>query len=78
MAEQHENESIFDASGNNVLLKDIRGIAKELDVDHIDQNLPRLLERQSGPVLIKDPERPGVYEFVDPVFRSYVKLRSIG
>jgi Cdc6-like AAA superfamily ATPase len=78
LAEQHENESIFDASGNNVLLKDIRGIAKELDVDHIDQNLPRLLERQSGPVLIKDPERPGVYEFVDPVFRSYVKLRGIG
>ena len=78
LAEQHENESIFDASGNNVRLKDIRGIAKDLDVAHIDQNLPRLLEEQSGPVLIKDHERPGVYEFVDPVFRCYVKLRNIG
>jgi Cdc6-like AAA superfamily ATPase len=78
LAEQRENESIFDASGNNVRLKEIRGIAKELDVDHIDQNLPRLLEEQSGPVLVKDPQRQGVYEFVDPVFRSYVKLRDIG
>jgi hypothetical protein len=78
LAEQHENESIFDASGNNVRLKDIRGIAKDLDVVHIDQNLPRLPEDQSGPVLIKDHERPGVYEFVDPVFRCYVKLRNIG
>jgi AAA+ ATPase superfamily predicted ATPase len=78
LAEQNENESIFDASGNNVRLKDIRGIAKDLDVAHIDQNLPRLLEKQSGPVLTKDHERPGVYEFVDPVFRCYVKLRDIG
>jgi hypothetical protein len=78
LAEQRENEIIFDASGSNVRLKDIRGIAKDLDVDHIDQNLPRLLEKQSGPVLTKDLERPGVYEFVDPVFRCYVKLRGIG
>jgi Cdc6-like AAA superfamily ATPase len=78
LAEQRENESIFDASGNHVRLKEIRGIAKELDVAHIDQNLPRLVEEQSGPVLVKDPERPGIYEFVDPVFRSYVKLRDIG
>jgi len=77
LAEQQENESIFDASGNHVRLKDIRGIAKDLDVAHIDQNLPRLVEEQSGPVLVKDSERPGVYEFVDPVFRSYVKLRGI-
>lgn len=78
LAEQHENQSMFDASGTNVRLKEIRGIAKELDVSHIDQNLPRLLEEQSGPILVKDPDRQGIYEFVDPVFRAYVKLRRIG
>ncbi len=78
LAEQQENESLFDASGTNVRLKDIRGVAKDLEVSHIDQNLPRLIEDQYGPVLVKDNERPGVYEFVDPVFRSYVKLRDIG
>ena len=78
LAEQSENESLFDASGTNVRLKDIRGIAKDLEVSHIDQNLPRLLEDQYGPILLKDNERPGVYEFVDPVFRSYVKLRDVG
>jgi AAA ATPase domain len=78
LAEQGENGRIFDASGSHVKLKELRGIAKELDVSHIDQNLPRLLEQQFGPVLVKDPDRPGVYEFVDPVFRAYVKLREIG
>jgi Cdc6-like AAA superfamily ATPase len=78
LAEQDENQSLYDASGNQVRLKEIRGIAKELDVSHLDQNLPRLLEQQSGPVLVKDHERQGVYEFVDPVFRAYVKLRRIG
>ena len=78
LAEQSENETLFDISGNNVRLKDVRGIAKGLDVSHIDQNLPRLVEAQYGPVLVKDPARQGIYEFVDPVFRAYVKLRRIG
>lgn len=78
LAEQSESESIFDVSGNNVRLREVRGIAKDLDVSHIDQNLPRLLEAQYGPVLVKDPNRQGVYEFLDPVFRAYVKLRRIG
>jgi hypothetical protein len=29
-------------------------------------------------VLVKDRDRSGVYEFVDPVFRAYVRLRRIG
>ncbi|HEV7268737.1 MAG TPA: AAA family ATPase [Falsiroseomonas sp.] len=78
LAEQSENESILDPSGSYVRLKEIRGIAKDLDVSHVDQNLPRLLEAQYGPVLTKDPDRQGVYEFVDPVFRAYVRLRKIG
>jgi hypothetical protein len=78
LAEQDENESIFDASGNSVRLKEIRGIAKDLNVDHLDQNLPRLIDPDYGPVLVKDRDRSGVYEFVDPVFRAYVRLRRIG
>jgi hypothetical protein len=78
LAEQEENESIFDASGSSVQLKEIRGVAKDLDVAHLDQNLPRLIDPGYGPVLVKDPDRQGVYEFVDPVFRVYVRLRRIG
>lgn len=78
LAEQQENESLFDAAGHDVRLKEIRGTAKDLDVAHIDQNLPRLIDASYGPVLVKDPDRQGVYEFVDPVFRAYVKLRAIG
>jgi hypothetical protein len=78
LAEQEESESIFDASGGSVQLKEIRGVAKELDVAHLDQNLPRLVDPGYGPVLIKDPDRPGIYEFVDPVFRVYVRLRRVG
>jgi Cdc6-like AAA superfamily ATPase len=72
----HQEE--YSIASSHVHLKGIRGVAKQLDVANLDQNLPRLIDPDYGPVLVKDQDRPGIYEFVDPVFRAYVKLRSIG
>jgi hypothetical protein len=43
----------------------------------VDQLIPRLVDAQYGPVLSRVMEKPGVYEFVNPVFRLYVRLRRI-
>lgn len=58
-----------------VLLKSARKDAEDLDIQHIDQLLPRLLDPKYGPVLRRVPEGQGVYEFVNPVLRLYVRLR---
>ena len=58
-----------------VLLKSARKDAEDLDIQYIDQILPRLLDPKYGPVLRRVPEGQGVYEFVNPVLRLYVRLR---
>jgi len=58
-----------------VILKSARKDAEELDIQHIDQLLPRLVDPKYGPVLRRVSERQGVYEFVNPVLKLYVKLR---
>ena len=45
-----------------------------MDIQYVDQLLPRLLDERYGPVLVRKPENPGIYEFVNPVFRLYVRL----
>ena len=76
LADQPEDKAIFDEDVGRVLLKGVRKVAEELDVQYIDQLIPRLLDVKFGPVLTRVPEKPGIYEFVNPVFRLYVRLRQ--
>lgn len=59
-----------------VMLKEARRDAEDLDVQYVDQLLPRLLDRKFGPALRRIPEGQGIYEFENPVFRLYVRLRA--
>ncbi|WGJ16312.1 hypothetical protein QEV83_08765 [Methylocapsa sp. D3K7] len=78
LAEQADDRAEYDASLGQVFLSRSRSSAQELGVDYMDQLLPRLIEERYGPVLVKVPVTRGSYEFTDPVFRAYVKLRHIG
>lgn len=78
LAEQKDNRAEYDASLGQLFLVKSRNLALELGVDYMDQLLPRLIEDRYGPVLVKVPDTRGSYEFTDPVFRAYVKLRHIG
>ncbi len=76
LAEQPEERTLFDEDVGRVFLKKVRKDAEDLDIQYIDQLLPRLLDAAFGPILTRIPERPGIYEFVNPVFRLYVRLRQ--
>ncbi len=75
LADQEEEETLFNEDVGRVFLKKVRRDAEGFDIKNLDQNLPRLLESRHGPVLAKVTEKPGVYEFKNPVFRLYVRLR---
>lgn len=77
MAEQSEQKTLFHEDVGRILLKHARKDAEEFDVDYLDQNLPRLLDKNYGAVLRRIPEGQGIYEFHNPVFRLYVRLRSL-
>ncbi|MDR3408319.1 MAG: AAA family ATPase [Methylovirgula sp.] len=77
-AEQSRDTTEYDASIGRVILKQSRSAALDLGIDYIDQLVPRLIEERYGPVLEKVPGTRGSYEFTDPVFRCYVKLRKVG
>lgn len=76
LAEQNSEQMFTDEIGR-VVLKQARQLAEELDVQFIDQLMPRLLEKKYGPVLERVQERQGTYEFVNPVLRQYIRLRTI-
>ena len=76
LAEQPEEATMFDEDVGRVFLKRVRKDAEDLDISYIDQLVPRLLDANFGPVMVRVPEKPGVYEFVNPVFRLYVRLRE--
>jgi len=76
LADQPEDSAKCDIEVGRVLLKKIRGDAEDLNVKNLDQNLPRLLDHRFGPTLMKVPDRSGVYEFVNPVLRLYIRLRK--
>lgn len=77
LAEQDTEESLFSDEINRVVLKSSRQDAEELNIQYVDQLIPRLIEKKYGPVLERVPERQGIYEFVNPVLRQYIKLRRI-
>ena len=77
LAEQPEEKTLFHEDVGRILLRNVRKDADELEVDYLDQNLPRLLDKKFGPVLRRIPEGQGIYEFINPVFRLYVNLRNI-
>ena len=77
LAEQQTEESLFSDEIGRIVLKASRQIAEELDVQFIDQLMRRLVEKKYGPVLERVPERQGTYEFVNPVLRQYIRLRSL-
>ncbi len=76
LAEQEDESQVtFEGEAGRILLKDVRGVADDFDVQHLDQVLPRLVDVKFGPVLKRSTEKSGVYEFTNPVFRLYVRLR---
>lgn len=77
LAEQPTEQSLFTDEIGRVILKQSRQVAEELDIQFIDQLIPRLVEKKYGPILERVPERQGTYEFVNPVLRQYIKLRRI-
>lgn len=68
----HVNDEV-----GRVLLREARKDAEDLDIQHIDQLLPRLIDPNYGPTLRRIPEGQGIYEFVNPVLRLYARLRSL-
>lgn len=77
LAEQPEETTIFHEDVGRIFLKNVRKDAEDFEVDYLDQNLPRLLDKKFGSVIRRIPEGQGIYEFTNPVFRLYVNLRAI-
>ena len=75
-AEQDEDNTMFNDEIGKVVLKRTRSDAKELGVDHVDQLIPRLVDKKYGPALIKIEDRAGIYEFLNPILRVYIRLRE--
>lgn len=74
LAEQATESSFTDEIGR-VILKNSRTVAEDLGVQFIDQVVPRLVDPKFGPVLERVDQ--GVYEFVNPVLRQYIRLRGL-
>src|SRR5258708_37822621 len=77
LAEQETEQSLFSDESGRIVLKQSRQIAEELNIQFVDQLMPRLVEKRYGPILERVPERQGTYEFVNPVLRQYIKLRQL-
>ena len=75
LSEEEDNREQQDLEMGLVYLKNVRKEAVGLEIENMDQIIPRLVDKKYGPVLSKI--RKGVYEFVDPVFRIYVNLREL-
>ena len=78
LADQDEEKTLFNEDVGRVFLRRVRRDAEAFDIKNLDQNLPRLLEKRYGPILEKIDEKPGIYEFANPIFRLYVRLRNFG
>ncbi len=77
LAEQDSVEGDPVGTPGPVSLSKVRDDAKGLDVEHIDQLMPRLVDEKYGPFLRKENEKPGIYSFVNPTLRVYIRLRRI-
>ncbi len=76
LAEQTEENAMFNTEVGRIVLKETRRDAEDLNIQYVDQLLPRLVDPTYGPVLKRIPEVQGVYEFVNPVLRLYIRLRA--
>lgn len=77
LAEQRSDSTLYNDEIGRVVLQKTRSAAQGLGIEYIDQLMPRLVEERYGPALVKTSDQRGVYEFSDPVFRAYVKLRTL-
>jgi Cdc6-like AAA superfamily ATPase len=76
LAEQSSEATLYNDELGRIVLQRTRATAQGLGIEYIDQLMPRLVEERYGPALVKGEDR-GIYEFADPVFRAYVKLRRL-
>jgi Cdc6-like AAA superfamily ATPase len=76
LAEQSSEATLYSDELGRIVLQRTRATAQGLGIEYIDQLMPRLVEERYGPALVKGEDR-GIYEFADPVFRAYVKLRRL-
>ncbi|MCA1415282.1 ATP-binding protein [Bradyrhizobium sp. NBAIM20] len=76
LAEQTSEATLYSDELGRIVLQRTRATAQGLGIEYIDQLMPRLVEERYGPALVKGEDR-GIYEFADPVFRAYVKLRRL-
>jgi Cdc6-like AAA superfamily ATPase len=76
LAEQPSEQTLFSDEVGRIVLREARKDAEDLEVEYVDQLMPRLVEKRYGPVLERVPERQGTYEFVNPVLRQYIRLRQ--
>lgn len=76
LADQPTEQSEYSDEIGRIVLGKARQDASDLNVQHVDQLMPRLVEKRYGPVLERVPERQGTYEFVNPVLRQYIRLRK--
>lgn len=77
LAEQKENVARFNDEARRVMLNRVRNVADDFDIQHVDQLIPRLLDKKYGPALVRDPDVRGAYQFENPVLRVYIKLRKL-
>ena len=64
------------ARGQRHLILRYSRSGQAFQVQYMDQLIPRLVDPTYGPILERIQENQGIYEFVNPVFRLYVKLRN--
>lgn len=76
LADQPTEQTQFSDEVGRIVLKTARQDAEDLDVQYVDQLIPRLVEKKYGPILERVTERQGTYEFVNPVLRQYIRLRQ--
>jgi Cdc6-like AAA superfamily ATPase len=76
LAEQPTAVARYNDDVQRVALRDIRATTQEFEIEHVDQLLPRLIDKKFGPALTRDPDILGAYEWVNPVLRAYVRLRK--
>ena len=72
----NQEDDRVDTEVGKLVLKKARREAEDYDIKHIDQQLPRLIDPNYGPVLRKIPDMTGYYEFISPIFRIYCQLRG--
>lgn len=60
LADQPDGAAQIEGDVGRVFLKDARRDATDIEVEHVDQLLPRLLDKKFGPVLRSVPEGRGI------------------